>query len=329
MTGLAFQLEPFVSTAPLLLLFSSTVLCALYCGQILGISAAMVATLVHDYFFQYPKLSLRVHSREDLFELVLFLTAAILLGSAGASVRKAKDEAVKLKQEAEEVAQARDDLLGMVTHDLKNPLTAIQLSTAVMKRNQNFEESSPICRGIDMINHTSDRMLRLISDLLDYEKIRSGRFDIELRLQSMKPILEDVREMMLPLVVQKSQKIEFIIPSDEVSVLGDRDRITQVFSNLIGNAVKFTSPGGSITVGYRLGDREIECFVRDTGSGIPKDQLLHVFDRYWQARHTARQGTGLGLSIVKGIVEGHRGRIWVESKVGEGSTFFFSLLRST
>ena len=324
-TALAFLLEPYVATAPILLLFSSTVLCALYCGQVLGLIAAIVGTLMHDYYFQFPKLTLRVHSTEDLFELLLFLVAALFVATAGASVRRAKDEALKSMKEAEDASRARDELLAMVTHDLKNPLTAIQLNASMIKRVQYFEPSSPIARGLEMINHTSARMLRLISDLLDYEKIRAGRFDIDLKPQDMRTIFEEVREVMSPLIQDKSQTIEYRLPLDDIRVMGDRDRIVQVFSNLIGNATKFTNVGGKITVGCHLAGRELECFVQDTGPGIPEEQLRHVFDRYWQARHTARHGTGLGLSIVKGIVDGHRGKIWVKSKVGEGSVFFVSI----
>jgi signal transduction histidine kinase len=105
----------------------------------------------------------------------------------------------------------------------------------------------------------------------------------------------------------------------------DRDRLLQVFDNLIGNAVKFTAPGGCITVGAGLRDGDALFWVSDTGPGIAMEDQPHVFDRFWQVRRTRRTGAGLGLAIVKGIVEAHGGRVWVESTPGRGSTFFFTI----
>ena len=108
-------------------------------------------------------------------------------------------------------------------------------------------------------------------------------------------------------------------------VWADRDRVLQVFENLIGNAVKFTKPGGRITAGAASRDREVLFWVADTGAGIDCEEMPHVFDRFWQAQKARRGGAGLGLQIVKGIVEAHGGRIWVESEVGVGTTFYFTL----
>jgi len=111
-------------------------------------------------------------------------------------------------------------------------------------------------------------------------------------------------------------------------VLADRSRIFQVFSNLVGNALKFTPKGGAIDVRGRLNGDEALFTIADTGAGIPPENLPHLFDRFWQARETRRAGAGLGLYIAKGIVEAHGGRLWVESKLGVGTTFFFTLPRN-
>jgi signal transduction histidine kinase len=108
-------------------------------------------------------------------------------------------------------------------------------------------------------------------------------------------------------------------------VWADRDRLLQVFENLIGNAVKFTNPGGHVTVGASPGQGEDIFWVSDTGAGIAAEDIPHVFDRFWQGCGTRRCGAGLGLSIVKGIVEAHGGRVWVESAAGQGTTFAFSI----
>ena len=111
-------------------------------------------------------------------------------------------------------------------------------------------------------------------------------------------------------------------------VCGDGPRLQQVLMNLLGNAIKFTSPGGIITVGAKAADDNVTISVHDTGTGIPQSNLPHVFDRFWKVRHTGKQGTGLGLFIVKGIVEAHGGKVWVESQLGAGSTFSFTLRRA-
>jgi signal transduction histidine kinase len=318
-------LEHSIATAPLLLLFTATVLCSLYGGSILGMASAVAATSLHNYFFQSPRYSFAVASVEDFFELGLFLAMALLVSFVSAQIRNAQREAELLRQRAEDAVQSRDDLLAVVTHDLRNPLSAVQLNTAVIRRNQPGGLTQASAKALDMIERVSQRMLRLIADLLDYEKIKAGNFDVELKNEPLRTIFEELEATIEPLTSAKSQTLEFNFPPAELVIPCDRDRLTQAFLNLLGNAVKFTAPGGKLSVGYTADEREIEFFVRDTGPGIPKEQVTRVFDRYWQARQTARQGTGLGLSIAKGIVEGHHGRIWLKSRVGEGTTFYFAL----
>ena len=115
------------------------------------------------------------------------------------------------------------------------------------------------------------------------------------------------------------------VPGALPPVLADRDRLLQVFSNLLGNALKFTPAGGEIRVGARVEDEQVLFYVRDTGPGIPTELLAHIFDRFWQANRTDRRGAGLGLSIARGIVEAHGGRLQVESEPGRGSTFSFTV----
>jgi signal transduction histidine kinase len=122
-----------------------------------------------------------------------------------------------------------------------------------------------------------------------------------------------------------SVELRIDVAPDLPEVWADRDRLVQVFENLIGNAVKLTKAGGSVTVGAAPRDGEVLFWVADTGVGIAAENLPHVFDRFWQAQKSGRRGAGLGLAIVKGIVEAHGGRIWVESTLGRGSTFFFTV----
>jgi signal transduction histidine kinase len=182
-------------------------------------------------------------------------------------------------------------------------------------------------RAIEAIRRSALRMDRLISDLLDASTIEAGRLSLETAAQSVDHIVRDAIEALEAPAAQKRLKLE-VVGGGDLGVFCDRGRMLQVFSNLIGNATKFTPEGGSITVRVEPRDQEVCFSVTDTGPGIPEDQLPRLFDRYWQAKRTARLGTGLGLAIAKGIIEAQGGRIAVESKLGVGSTFSFTLPRA-
>jgi signal transduction histidine kinase len=167
-------------------------------------------------------------------------------------------------------------------------------------------------------------MNRLIRDLLDFASIQAGRLSVSVRPQDVAAMVAEVLEVTEPLAAAKSQRLVSEVPAG-LEIRCDHDRVIQLFSNLIGNAIKFTPDGGTITV-QAASDGEVMRFaVVDTGPGISADELPHVFDRYYQAQRKNRDGIGLGLSIARGIVEAHGGRIWVESEEGKGSTFLFTL----
>jgi signal transduction histidine kinase len=164
-------------------------------------------------------------------------------------------------------------------------------------------------------------MERLIQDLLDVSVMEAGQLVIErARVAPNEVVVEAVESQK---AIAAGLEIRIDIGRSTPEVWCDRDRLLQVFENLIGNAVRFTAPGGHITVGAESRDREVIFWVSDDGSGIAPDALPHVFERFWQATRRDRHGAGLGLPIVKGIIEAHGGRVWVESVLGEGSTFFF------
>ena len=176
-----------------------------------------------------------------------------------------------------------------------------------------------------MIRRAGERMNRLIQDLLDVKRIENGRLMVEPRSVPALPLLIEAVEMLRPLAAASSWSSCSTRCEELPHVNADPHRVQQVLSNLIGNAIKFTPRGGRITMrGERLAN-EVRLAVTDTGPGIPAEQLPHVFGQYWQGSRADRRGIGLGLAIAKGIVEGHDGRIWVESTVGEGSSFYFTL----
>lgn len=230
-------------------------------------------------------------------------------------------------QETLEAIKLRDDVLAVVSHDLKNPLSSIGLNTQFLHRKvkQSKQADQGFVKGLESIRRSVGVMNELIQDLLDRSKLVSGNMQLNIGKENFFDLLNEVEEVIDPLASEKSIVIKDHLPSEPVLVKGDKRRLIQVLSNLLSNAVKFTPEGGKIDITADPVGRELVVSVQDTGPGIRQDELPLIFDRYWQAQKTAKQGTGLGLSIVKGLVEAHGGRIWVESKLNEGSKFCFTV----
>ncbi len=242
--------------------------------------------------------------------------------------RRVELDNVRLMGEAQEALRAREDLLAIVSHDLRNPLGVVLASTALLlKSNLPTEKNERARRQVEAIQRAGNRMNRLIRDLLDFASIQAGRLSVSLRPQDVAAMVSEVLEVTEPLAAEKSLKLVSEV-APELAIRCDHDRVIQLFSNLVGNAVKFTPDGGTITVRAEREADTVRFAVADTGPGISADELPHVFDRYYQAQRKNRDGIGLGLSIARGIVEAHGGRIWVESQdaePGKGSTFYFTL----
>ncbi len=233
--------------------------------------------------------------------------------------------ALKETEEAlRRAVRSRDDVLGVVAHDLRNPLNTLVLQLKVMQR-QLAHASPALQSAVDTILRQAQRMTRLIQDLLDVARLEAGALSITRGRVAVAPLLDDVLTAQRPIAEDASIELRLDAEAAMPDVWADRDRLLQVFENLVGNAMKFTPKGGAVTVGAAAGEREVTFRVSDTGSGIPAEHLPHVFDRYWQARRTDRRGVGLGLAIVRGIVEAHGGSVRVESRVGEGTTFYFTV----
>ncbi|MGI8400383.1 MAG: sensor histidine kinase [Gemmatimonadaceae bacterium] len=237
-------------------------------------------------------------------------------------------EHARLFHEAQQATKARDDVLAVVAHDLRNPLNTVTMAISLMLENTPPERTQER-RQVEIVRRAADRMNRMIQDLLDVRRMESGRLAIDLKAEDVNVIINDMIEMLRPLAEGSSIVLEPSVPEGLPSVLCDSARIQQVLSNLVGNAVKFTPRQGRITVCAELIDGEVRFGVIDTGPGIPPEQVPHIFGQFWQASPSDRRGIGLGLAIAKGIVEAHKGTIWVESHVGLGSTFYFTLPTAT
>jgi signal transduction histidine kinase len=235
-------------------------------------------------------------------------------------------ENARLYKAAQDATRARDDLVAIVSHDLRNPIHTITMAASFLLEVAPPDDRRLMSRRqIEVIQRSAHRANRLISDLLDVARIQAGGMAVEPVPVETASLVQEAVEAAAPLATGKKLRLERELPENLPDVCSDRDRILQVFGNLIGNAIKFTPEGGQITVRVENETQAVKFAVCDTGPGIPPEHLAHVFDRYWQAKSTAKLGTGLGLSIAKGIVEAHGGRIWVESEPGHGASFLFTL----
>jgi signal transduction histidine kinase len=231
---------------------------------------------------------------------------------------------------AQEAIRSRDNILAIVSHDLSNMLSTILLATELA-----IEVVPPVERrrfsqkSFSMIRRSAERMNHLIHDLLDTASIDAKHITIDCTWQAVHPLISEVVELFQLQVDSKEIVLTEEIPAELLPVFVDRYRVLQVFSNLVGNAIKFTPSRGRILIRAVSLVDEILFSVTDTGPGISAAEQPHIFDRFWQARRTAKLGTGLGLSIANGIVAALGGRIWVESRNGAGTTFFFTLPTAT
>jgi signal transduction histidine kinase len=229
----------------------------------------------------------------------------------------------RLYQAARQASRARDDTLSAISHDLRNGLNTVLTAVSLLLRSLPAESRDR--RHVEAIRRSAERMNKVIGDLLDVASIESGRLFVEPRKEAVRPIITEALAAFRDQAVEKSLHVEEQISTDQIDAVCDRERVLQVLGNLIGNAIKFTPEGGSVRVqAEALGD-EVLFSVRDTGVGVSPKQLPHVFDRFWRPSPNARLGSGLGLTIAKGVVEALGGRIWAESRPGEGTAFYFTL----
>jgi signal transduction histidine kinase len=232
-------------------------------------------------------------------------------------------EMTRQYEQAQEAVAAREEVLKIVSHDLRNPLSTIAMSASLMLD----EELTPEVRKkqLQTIKRAGERMNRMIQDLLEVAKLEAGRLALRTRPTDVGAIVAEAFDTLSPIAAAKSIKLETKVAAALPLVDADAGRVQQVLSNLVGNAVKFTPEAGRIILRADRNDGFVRLQVEDTGPGIPADRLEHVFGRFWQADRTDRRGLGLGLAIAKAIVEAHGGRIWVESEEGKGTTFSFTL----
>jgi PAS domain S-box-containing protein len=234
-------------------------------------------------------------------------------------------ENARLYERARQAVRARDDVVAVVSHDLRNPLNAVLLASTVLSDLGDPERLQPRDRRqIDIIRRAAEQMTSLTQDLLEVSALESGSVTVTPRACAPATLLT-AAEMFAPEAEEKGIALRTTLAEGLPRVSADYGRVLQVLGNLVGNAVKFTPAGGEVQVGAERAADYVRFWVRDTGPGIEREHLPRLFDRFWQARRGHNSGAGLGLAIVRGIVEAHGGQVWAESEPGAGSTFHFTL----
>jgi len=249
----------------------------------------------------------------------------LLAQAAAAALQRARsyDAEREKRREAELTARTREQVLGVVAHDLRNPLHLVMATTEMLEEPGLTPE-----RRRELLAVTTravQHMRRLVADLLDAVRIQAGRLSLDLETMTIGAIVDQAEEMYRPLAAEQGLTFDIRALDRTRRVRVDRGRIQQVLGNLLGNALKFTPAGGTVTLEAAAGSDNVILRVRDTGVGIPAERLPHVFDQFWQGDPGDRRGVGLGLAIAKAIVEAHGGSITAESEAGKGSVFTLRL----
>ncbi len=299
--------------------------------------AALIAGDHANSVFNRAEVTLtnQIESAERLEEILVFiislaaLSVAVIVGWLMHRLNRSDRERERLlesersaRMETEAALKTRDRVLQIVSHDLKNPLHTIGMAASILEMQVPQEQRK---RQIEIIHRTVERANRMVMDLLDAARIESGRaVAIEPEVVPLAPLVEDAVDAFRLQADERHQQLT-CYSEDGATVYADPDRIQQVLSNLIGNAVKFTPDGGRISVSSQPVEHGVAFSVADTGRGIAPELLPDLFEPFSQAEDTAKLGTGLGLSIASGLVPAHGGRISVESRPGEGSIFRFTL----
>lgn len=232
-------------------------------------------------------------------------------------------ENARLHRQAQQAIAARDEILGVVSHDLRDPVNRVRLAAELMTGTYELPEGAQRTAG--MIIRAADEMNRLIGDLLDVTRIEAGRLSIEAAPTPLGKLLQRLEESHAPRARKDGVSWTVEKPGEPLTLAIDESRILQALGNLVSNAMKFTPEGGEVRVWAESTGDAVRIAVRDTGPGIAETQLAHVFDRFWQSSPGDRRGAGLGLTIARGIIRAHGGELRLESEVGVGTAAWVEL----
>ena len=231
-------------------------------------------------------------------------------------------------EEVKRISKRKTEFVSSVSHELRTPLTSIKGYASILLTEKLGPLPEEIKQRLSKINHHSDELAQLINDLLDISRLESGKVTMKHELQGLKNIIAEVSDLLSIQLKEKQIELNLDIPANANTVFIDQGQIKRVFINIISNAIKFTPLKGKISVESHKVDKTVQVDVLDTGCGIPREAQEAIFEEFYRVDNSINQevkGSGLGLTLVKHIIEAHGGKIWVKSKLGEGSTFSFTL----
>ena len=234
-------------------------------------------------------------------------------------------EHARLYEQARRALALRDETLAIVSHDLRAPLQTIVLASSLLREDETRAGRWTKGHTVERIEQAAERMDRMIGDLIDIASIDAGQLSVVKRPHGVAAIIEESTASFEAVANARGVKLTVEPPPEMAHISGDRDRVLQVISNLLGNALKVTTAGDAVCLRAKVREREVVFSVSDTGPGIALSEQQRLFERYWRSPTASYRGTGLGLAIAQGIVAAHRGRIWVDSELGRGATFHFTL----
>ena len=287
-----------------------------------GIGPSALATalslLLIDLNFLVPGADLAV-DRMEAMEIIAFIVVAATITVTMQALHRALALTKSRSAELQRV-------LGVVAHDLRNPLNLLITTTDLL-----LEEDLDRARRKELVEialRAGRQMNRLIADLLETARMQSGKIPLYLENLAVSTVFRQADETFRTEANKRRIHLDVIWPDDGIAVRADPLRVSQIVGNIVGNAIKFTPSDGTVTLKAAPEDGRVVIQVIDTGPGIARPDIEHLFDNFWQAKNGDRRGVGLGLAIAKGVVEAHGGQIWCESELGSGATFSFTLPRT-
>jgi len=247
-------------------------------------------------------------------------------------VKERTHELTLALEEVKKVSKRKTDFISSVSHELRTPLTSIKGYASILLAGKLGKLEPQAQERLDKINRHSDELVHLVNDLLDISRIEAGKMIMKQEQQNLKNIAGQAVDLLSGQLKEKLIELTLDIPADADRVFVDQSQIERVFINIIGNAIKFTPQKGKITIRARKVDNAAQVDIADTGCGIPPEAQEAIFEEFYRVDNPINQqvrGTGLGLTLVKYIIEAHKGKIWVKSGPGQGSTFSFILPSSS
>jgi signal transduction histidine kinase len=328
--ALQLLIWPYVPPSPHLLFYPAILAVAWFGGFGPGVMSVVLSCLAIAYWFLPPVTGLAIETPSDALDLGIFAVMGVvtagLLSRTTELVRKARAawaEAEGARARLDEACRAREEMLAIVSHDLRSPLTSIELTCTQMRR-ASIAGRENVVPQVDRIERAARRMDVLVRNLLDAATIDAGALQLQSAPFQVRALVDETVKLFKPVAEHKAILLEADVRTDQ-SVLCDGARILQTLENLVGNSLKFVPRGGRVTVLAIVEAGEIRFEIRDSGPGIASEELTRVFERHWSRGDGT--GSGLGLYIAKAVVEAHGGRIWAASH--DGTTMSFTIPQRT